>query len=78
MCIRDRATAEYTKPEVVDNEDDAQNDKFEDAGLSEPTMRAILDMGFKTMTKVQAKTIPPLLAGKDVLGAAKTLSLIHI
>ena len=68
----EEATAEYTKPEVVDNEDDAQNDKFEDAGLSEPTMRAILDMGFKTMTKVQAKTIPPLLAGKDVLGAAKT------
>ncbi|KAG2736733.1 hypothetical protein G9P44_000823 [Scheffersomyces stipitis] len=68
----EEATAEYTKPEVVDNEDDAQNDKFEDAGLSEPTMRAISDMGFKTMTKVQAKTIPPLLAGKDVLGAAKT------
>lgn len=29
-------------------------------------------MGFETMTEVQARTIPPLLAGKDVLGAART------
>ena len=30
------------------------------------------EMGFKTMTPVQSKTIPALLAGKDVLGAART------
>jgi ATP-dependent RNA helicase DDX18/HAS1 len=29
-------------------------------------------MGFKTMTEVQARCIPPLMAGKDVLGAAQT------
>lgn len=29
-------------------------------------------MGFEKMTEVQAKTIPPLLEGRDVLGAAKT------
>jgi ATP-dependent RNA helicase DDX18/HAS1 len=29
-------------------------------------------MGFTQMTEVQAKTIPPLLEGRDVLGAAKT------
>ena len=40
--------------------------------LSEPTMRALEDMGFSTMTPVQAKSIPSLLAGKDVLGAART------
>lgn len=45
---------------------------FSAAELSEPTMRAIESMGFKTMTEVQARTIPPLLAGKDVLGAAQT------
>ncbi|TFK90210.1 DEAD-domain-containing protein [Polyporus arcularius HHB13444] len=45
---------------------------FSDLELSEPTMRALNDMGFKTMTPVQEKAIPPLLAGKDVLGAART------
>ncbi|KAJ1019127.1 hypothetical protein NDA18_006276 [Ustilago nuda] len=40
--------------------------------LSEPTRKAIESMGFKTMTEVQARCIPPLMAGKDVLGAAQT------
>lgn len=48
------------------------SDKFEDHNLSAPTLKAIKDMGFTTMTQVQARTIPPLLAGRDVLGAAKT------
>lgn len=29
-------------------------------------------MGFTTMTEIQSEAIPHLLAGKDVLGAAKT------
>lgn len=53
-------------------DDEVTNDSFEVAGLSEPTLKAIKDMGFSKMTAVQAKTIPPLLAGRDVLGAAKT------
>jgi len=40
--------------------------------LSEPTAKALVDMGFTTMTPVQEKCIPSLLAGKDVLGAART------
>lgn len=56
-------------PEEVDND---VNLEFNMAGFSEPTMKAINDMGFQKMTTVQAKTIPPLLAGRDVLGAAKT------
>ncbi|KAK6921094.1 DEAD/DEAH box helicase domain [Dillenia turbinata] len=40
--------------------------------LSEKTMKAIDDMGFKYMTQIQARAIPPLLEGKDVLGAART------
>lgn len=57
--------------DAIDTESDV-NDQFEEAGFSEPTMKAIRQMGFEKMTKVQAKTIPPLLAGRDVLGAAKT------
>ncbi|KAF2731995.1 ATP-dependent RNA helicase HAS1 [Polyplosphaeria fusca] len=46
--------------------------KFTELNLSSRTMDAINGMGFETMTEVQARAIPPLLSGKDVLGAAKT------
>ncbi|WWC61351.1 ATP-dependent RNA helicase HAS1 [Kwoniella dejecticola CBS 10117] len=45
---------------------------FSTLNLSNPTMNAIQRIGFETMTEVQERTIPPLLAGKDVLGAART------
>lgn len=45
---------------------------FESLNCSEETKKAVRDMGFTQMTEVQAKTIPPLLEGRDVLGAAKT------
>lgn len=47
-------------------------DAFSSLKLSEPTMKVIQEMGFTKMTEVQARCIPPLLAGKDVLGAART------
>ncbi|KAK0429254.1 hypothetical protein QR680_011275 [Steinernema hermaphroditum] len=40
--------------------------------VSDRTLEALNDMGFTTMTEIQARTIDPLLEGKDVLGAAKT------
>jgi ATP-dependent RNA helicase DDX18/HAS1 len=46
--------------------------KFTELNLSEKTLQGIKDMGFETMTEIQQRTIPPLLAGRDVLGAAKT------
>lgn len=35
-------------------------------------------MGFNTMTPIQSKAIPPLLAGKDLIGAAKYYNNILI
>jgi len=49
-----------------------QRKPFSTLDLSEPTTKALADMGFTTMTPVQEKCIPSLLAGKDVLGAART------
>lgn len=40
--------------------------------VSEKTLRAVTDMGFTKMTEVQARCIPHLLEGKDLVGAAKT------
>lgn len=46
--------------------------KFAELNLSERTLEAIKEMGFETMTEIQQRAIPPLMAGRDVLGAAKT------
>ncbi|KAI4766401.1 DEAD-domain-containing protein [Aureobasidium sp. EXF-3400] len=51
---------------------DALPEKFTDINLSDKTLKALADMKFENMTEIQARGIPPLLAGKDVLGAAKT------
>ncbi|KEQ78471.1 DEAD-domain-containing protein [Aureobasidium pullulans EXF-150] len=51
---------------------DALPEKFTDINLSDKTLKALQDMKFENMTEIQARGIPPLLAGKDVLGAAKT------
>ncbi|KAH7883888.1 DEAD-domain-containing protein [Phlebopus sp. FC_14] len=59
-------------PSAAPGQDVAGREPFSSLELSEPTNRALADMGFKTMTPVQSKAIPPLLAGKDVLGAART------
>lgn len=61
-----------TAPSADPQQDDSGREPFSSLELSEPTNKALVDMGFTTMTPVQAKAIPPLLAGKDVLGAART------
>jgi ATP-dependent RNA helicase DDX18/HAS1 len=50
----------------------ANAQKFSELNLSEKTMKAIEEMKFEKMTEIQRRGIPPLLAGRDVLGAAKT------
>jgi hypothetical protein len=57
---------------AVSNENIAEPLPFSTLELSEQTSQGLSDMGFSTMTPVQAKAIPLLLAGKDVLGAART------
>ena len=45
---------------------------FDALGLPENLVSAVKALGFETSTPIQAQTIPPLLAGKDVLGEAQT------
>lgn len=59
-------------PEASTSKTSTERQPFSSLSLSEPTMKALAEMGFQTMTPVQAKAIPPLIAGKDVLGAART------
>ncbi|PNP57057.1 hypothetical protein THARTR1_02899 [Trichoderma harzianum] len=76
--LADKPTARDADGDVIPNNSApilstlADSQKFEDLKLSEKTMKAIQEMGFTKMTSIQRSAIPPLLAGKDVLGAAKT------
>ena len=45
---------------------------FQDLGLSEPVLRALVDVGYESPSPIQAQTIPVLLAGRDMLGQAQT------
>ncbi|MBU6235062.1 MAG: DEAD/DEAH box helicase [Alphaproteobacteria bacterium] len=45
---------------------------FHDLGLSEPTLRAVTESGYTTPTEIQAKAIPWVLQGRDVVGIART------
>ncbi|WP_313604138.1 DEAD/DEAH box helicase [Comamonas jiangduensis] len=40
--------------------------------LAEPLARAVAEMGYESMTPIQAQAIPVVLTGKDVMGAAQT------
>ncbi|MDC7805358.1 DEAD/DEAH box helicase [Luteimonas sp BLCC-B24] len=46
--------------------------KFTDLALPETLLRALTDVGYESPSPIQAATIPPLLAGRDVLGQAQT------
>jgi len=46
--------------------------KFEELDLNHAIIRAVEDMGFEEMSPIQAKAIPIILNGKDVIGQAQT------
>ena len=46
--------------------------EFTGLELAQPILRAITDEGYTTPTPIQLKSIPPLLAGRDLLGVAQT------
>lgn len=45
---------------------------FTHLGLSEPLLKSIKEQGYDTPTPIQAKAIPVVIEGKDVLAAAQT------
>ena len=58
-------------PTSVSTEASATPD-FADLGLDPAVLKALKDVGYETPSAIQAATIPPLLAGRDVLGTAQT------
>ncbi len=45
---------------------------FEELGLNDDILRAVEELGYKEPTPIQEKAIPPILAGKDLVGSAQT------
>jgi ATP-dependent RNA helicase DeaD len=45
---------------------------FADLGLSEPTLRAVAELGYEEPTPIQARTIGRMLAGVNVIAQAQT------
>ena len=45
---------------------------FDDLNLIPPLLSAVRDMSYDQPTPIQRETIPPVLAGRDVLGCAQT------
>jgi ATP-dependent RNA helicase DeaD len=46
--------------------------RFSDLGLDPMVLRALEDVGYESPSPIQAQTIPPLMAGRDVVGLAQT------
>lgn len=63
----DGAEVKKHRAEIFD-----EQQTFTDLGLRGSVLKGCEDAGFKHPTRTQAGFIPPILAGKDVLGQAKT------
>jgi len=65
-------TSDTIMNETGDKPNFYATDSFSSLPLSEKTAHALTEMKFTRMTQIQSKAIPPLLTGKDLIGAAKT------
>lgn len=45
---------------------------FEDLGLSRELLKSVEDMGFEEPSPIQVLAVPPLMAGRDIVGQAQT------
>ena len=54
----------------MDNDDHSVD--FAELGLSDALLTTLREVGYETPSPIQAATIPPLLAGRDVVGLAQT------
>jgi len=56
----------------MSSEENVQQMKFSDLGLSEPVMQGLNDAGYESPSPIQAEIIPYVLDNRDVLGQAQT------
>jgi ATP-dependent RNA helicase DeaD len=49
-----------------------ETERFDDLAISKELLKAVREVGFEEMTPIQAKAIPLILQGRDVIGQAQT------
>ena len=54
------------------SESEITESNFNDFGLSKPILKVLDQVGYETPSPIQAKTIPLIMEGRDVLGQAQT------
>ncbi|HEY4593764.1 MAG TPA: DEAD/DEAH box helicase, partial [Thermoanaerobaculia bacterium] len=57
---------------MADDVEETDAATFESLGISEPILRTLIEIGYEAPTPIQEKTIPPMLAGRDLIGQAQT------
>ena len=50
---------------------------FDSLGLSAELLRAVGEQGYSEPTPIQRKAIPPILQGKDVMGAVDRIRQVR-
>jgi ATP-dependent RNA helicase DDX18/HAS1 len=66
------AEGEKTEDSNMQKDKYFSNIKFEEFDINIFTLQSLTELGFKTATEIQAKTIPLSLSGADIIGSAKT------
>ncbi len=69
---RGKGSASQQPPAHADPEIFESDLGFDQLGLPEHVLRGIRDLGFEKPTLIQGRLIPAAMAGRDVLGQAKT------
>ena len=64
--------APTSAPDAAASSPDAPTETFATLGLNEALVGTLREIGYETPTPIQARTIPLLLAGRDLVGQAQT------
>ncbi|KAK8961720.1 DEAD-box ATP-dependent RNA helicase 27 [Platanthera guangdongensis] len=70
--IEEAHPSKKQKAEKIDGPGIVTDKLFSSLQISKPTHTAISEIGFQNMTQIQARSIPHLLMGRNVMGVART------
>ncbi|WP_397209557.1 DEAD/DEAH box helicase [Nocardioides sp.] len=62
----------YRRTVSTEQTEAVQTPTFAELGLGDSVLKALKDVGYESPSAIQAATIPPLLAGNDMVGLAQT------